>query len=114
MHVETPQAVRNRYKREAIAFKQIYPEAHFNLYDFFRSTISSLGFDFLHAARLHRLWSSIPGIFWFRLAQFWGTYQGYRHSGLISPSLRQTFYYHVGWDRSKEISRDVDPIRYNE
>ena len=114
VHAETRSAVRNRYKREAIAFRQIYPEAHFNLYDFFRSTLSSIGFDILHAARVHQLWASLPGIFWFRTAQFWGTYQGYRHSGMITPSLRQTFYYHVGWDRSKKNTRDVDPIRYNE
>jgi rhamnosyltransferase len=114
VHTETPLVVRNRYQREAIAFKQIYPEAHFNLYDFFRSTSSSIGFDILHAARVHQLWSVIPSIFWYRVAQFWGTYQGYRHSGLITPSLRQTFYYHVGWDKSKKIKRDMDPIRYNE
>ena len=35
-----------------------------------------------------------PGsIFWFRLAQFWGTYQGFRHSGPLTAQLRQTFYY---------------------
>jgi len=114
VHEETPRAVLNRYRREAMAFKQIYPEAHFNLYDFLRSSVSSIGFDLLHAARRRVLWSSFPSIFWFRTAQFWGTYRGYRHSSLLTPSLRQTFYYHVGWERSAPAKRDVDPIRYNE
>ncbi len=39
---------------------------------------------------------------------------GYRHSGLLTPSLRETFYYHVGWEKSQKINRDVAPIRYNE
>ncbi|MFO7584342.1 MAG: glycosyltransferase family 2 protein, partial [Anaerolineales bacterium] len=38
IHNETPKGVRNRYRREAMAFKRIYPEAHFNIYDFFRMT----------------------------------------------------------------------------
>jgi len=114
VHAETPRGVKNRYAREGMAFKQIYPEAHFNLYDFFRSSISSIGFDILHAARTGRLFRSLISIVWFRLAQFWGTYQGYRHSGSLTPSLRETFYYHVGWEKSKKVNRDVAPIRYNE
>src|SRR5215510_10139059 len=31
VHNETPQGVFNRYRREAMAFKRIHPEAHFNL-----------------------------------------------------------------------------------
>jgi glycosyltransferase involved in cell wall biosynthesis len=114
VHDETPPGVFNRYRRESMAFKQVYPEAHFNLYDFIRSTLSSIGFDLLHAVRQRLFWSSLVSIFWFRIAQFWGTYRGYRQSGLLTPSLRQTFYYHVGWENSSRAKRDVDPIRYNE
>ncbi len=114
VHDETPRGVLNRYRREGMAFKQIFPEAHFNFYDFVRSTLSSIGFDLLHAARLRQLWRSFSSIFWFRFSQFWGTYQGYRHSGLLTPDLRQTFYYHVGWEKATSAKRDVEPIRYNE
>jgi glycosyltransferase involved in cell wall biosynthesis len=34
VHDEIPHGVYNRYRREAMTFKQIYPEAHFSLYDF--------------------------------------------------------------------------------
>jgi rhamnosyltransferase len=114
VHNETPRGVLNRYRREAMAFKQIFPEAHFNLYDFVRNVAASIGFDLLHAARVRVLWRSIPSIFWFRWMQFLGTYQGYRHSSLLTPELRQTFYYHVGWEKTKPSRREVEPIRYNE
>jgi rhamnosyltransferase len=114
VHDETPEGVFNRYRREGMAFKYIYPEAHFNLYDFLRNTLTSIGFDFLHAMRLHVFFRSLPGILWFRTAQFWGTYQGYRSSSPLTPELRQTFYYHVGWERTSSVRRDVEPIQYNE
>lgn len=114
VHEETPRGVYNRYRREAMAFRCIYPEAHFNLYDFFRNALSSIFFDLLHAARARVLWRSFPSIFWFRWMQFWGTYQGYRHSSPLTPELRQTFYYHVGWEKMKSARRDVEPIRYNQ
>ncbi len=48
---ETPQGVFNRYRREAMAFKKIYPEAHFSLYDFIRMTSSNILNDLWHAAK---------------------------------------------------------------
>jgi len=112
IHNETPRSVLNRYRREAMAFKQIYPEAHFSLYDFMRNVCASIGFDLLHAARSRLLWRGFVSIFWFRWMQFWGTYQGYRHSGALTPELRQTFYYHVGWEKTETKRREVEPIQY--
>lgn len=114
VHNETPRGVLNRYRREGMAFKRIYPEAHFSLYDFARNLLTSIGFDLLHAARARRLWRSWPSIFWFRYNQFRGTYLGYRQSGLLTPDLRQTFYYHVGWEKIESAKRNVEPIRYHE
>ena len=114
LHHETPRGVFNRYKREAMAFKRIYPEAHFSLYDLVRMVSSNIGFDLLHAVRERVLWRSFASILWFRWMQFWGTYQGYRHSGLLTPELRQTFYYPLGWQKPKFEARDVEPIQYNE
>ena len=114
VHAETPRGVLNRYRREAMAFKQIYPEAHFNLYDFVRNVTASIGFDLLHAARARLLWRSFASIFWFRWKQFHGTYQGYRHASPLTPELRQTFYYHVGWEKTESRQREVEPIRYNQ
>jgi hypothetical protein len=114
VHNETPRGVLNRYRREGMAFKRIYPEAHYSLYDFARNLLTNIGFDLLHAARLRRCWNSFPSIFWFRFSQFWGTYLGYRRSGLLTPDLRQTFYYHIGWEKAMQTKRNVELIRYND
>lgn len=113
VHHETPRAVYNRYRREAMAFRRIYPEAHFSLYDFLRLVTANIVFDLIHAARekvVGRQWISI---LWFRWMQFWGTYRGYRESAVLTPQLRQTFYYPRGLSSLSSGSRsDVRPIRY--
>src|SRR5512144_1376583 len=64
VHEETPSGVFNRYRREGMAFKQIYPEAHFSLYDFIRLTAMNILSDLWHAAREGVLWKNIASIFW--------------------------------------------------
>lgn len=112
IHNETPQSARNRYRREAMAFKRIYPEAHFNAYDFIRMTSGNIFNDLWHATRQGVLLKSFASIFWFRFNQFLGTYQGYRQSLEWNWSLRQTFYYPRGADAAEAPGREVEPIRY--
>ncbi len=114
VHNETPRGVYNRYRREAMAFKQIYPEAHFNLYDFLRLTGTNILSDLWHAARERVLWKNFISIFWFRWMQFHGTRMGYRESGLLTPQLRETFYYARERKSQDGVRRDVEPIRYEE
>ncbi len=117
VHNETPRAVFNRYRREAMAFKRIHPEAHFNLYDFVRLTVNNIWSDIVHAGRAHVLWKNWISILWFRIMQFHGTRTGYRQSGLITPQLRETFYYARERSRQKtdkDGGREVEPIRYND
>ncbi|PKN92105.1 MAG: family 2 glycosyl transferase [Chloroflexi bacterium HGW-Chloroflexi-6] len=114
LHDETPAGVRNRYRREAMAFKQIYPEAHFNAYDFVRMTISNIANDLYHSARERVMFQYLAEIFWFRFNQFWGTYQGYRQSAEWTWNLRQTFYYPRGMEADVPQKREIEPIRYNE
>jgi glycosyltransferase involved in cell wall biosynthesis len=92
VHNETPRGVFNRYRREAMAFKKIYPESHFSIYDFLRLTAMNILSDLWHAAREHALWKNVASIFWFRFMQFYGTRTGYRESSLLTPQLRETFY----------------------
>ena len=112
IHNETPRGIYNRYRREAMAFKRIFPEAHFNVYDFVRLTVTNILSDLSHAMRQRMFLKSFSSIFWFRFNQFWGTYQGYRQSGPVTQQLRQTFYY-PHWSTTKSNERDVEPIRYN-
>lgn len=114
VHNETPRAVYNRYRREAMAFKRIYPEAHFSLYDFLRMVTANIVSDLFHAAREGALWANLPSILWFRWLQFWGTYRGYRESAPLTPALRQTFYYPRGFSSAApNTQRQVEPIRYD-
>ena len=112
VHNETPGGVFNRYRREAMAFKQIHPEAHFNLYDFVRLTVSNILSDLWHAARERVLVKNLASIFWFRFMQFHGTRMGYRESGLLTAQLRETFYYARERKPKNGTKRDVEPIRY--
>ena len=114
VHNETPRGVFNRYRREAMAFKRIHPEAHFNLYDFARLTTPNILSDLWHAARERVLRNNLASIFWFRFMQFHGTRMGYRESGFLTPQLREIFYYARARNKKEEKTRDVEPIRYNQ
>lgn len=113
IHDETPRGVYNRYRREAMAFKQIYPEAHFSLYDFVRMASANIASDLWHAAKQHVFWRSAASIFWFRTMQFHGTRMGYRQAGPLTWQLRQTFYYPRERLAVETKQREVEPIRYN-
>ena len=112
VHNETPRGVYNRYRREAMALRKIYPEAHFNFYDFLRLTITNILSDLWHAAREGVLLKNISSIFWFRFMQFHGTRMGHRETSLITPQLRETFYYARERKTKDESKREVEPIRY--
>ena len=113
VHNETPRGVFNRYRREAMALRRIYPEAHFNFYDFIRLTFSNIFSDLWHAARERVLWKNIPSIFWFRFMQFHGTRLGHREISLITPQLRETFYYARERKQKDNVMREIEPIRYD-
>ena len=113
VHNETARGVYNRYRREAMALRKIYPEAHFNFYDFIRLTITNILSDIWHAAREGVLLKNISSIFWFRFMQFHGTRMGYRETSLVTPQLRETFYYARERKMKEDGKRDVEPIQYN-
>ena len=114
IHNETPKGVYNRYRREAMALRKIYPEANFNFYDFLRLAITNILSDLWHAAREHILWKNLASIFWFRIMQFHGTRMGHRETSLVTPQLRETFYYARERRSKDDFKRNVEPIRYNE
>ncbi|MCP4143597.1 MAG: glycosyltransferase family 2 protein [Chloroflexi bacterium] len=113
LHDEKPAQVHNRYRREAIAMKQILPSSTFSLWNFLRLWLSSTYSDLLQAKREGLLQKHWQSILWFRLLQYWGTYQGYNYSGRIDAQLHQGFYYPPGILSEKTPApRDVEPIEY--
>ncbi len=115
IHSETASGIYNRYRREAMAYKQIFPSEHFSISDFFNLTISNIATDFLTAARKKCLLQNIGKIIRFRTSQFWGTFQGYRRAGPLTAQLRETFYYpHNSETNGSPMIRDIEPIRYGD
>jgi rhamnosyltransferase len=115
VHQETWRGIFNRYRREGMAFKQIYPNETFRLSDLVRLFFTNVSSDW-KAARQQRVWPKV----WlqaarFRWYQFYGTYQGYRQSGPLTWQLKQAFYYprQPLPGGQPPAARDVDPIDYN-
>jgi glycosyltransferase involved in cell wall biosynthesis len=115
VHQETPTGIYRRYLREGMAFKRIFPNEHFNLWDFLRLSTSNIITDWQAAGREKKLAGHWKDIAWFRVMQFWGTYQGYVRSGPLTWQLKQRFYYPNSAERrdSQIKQRKVEPIQYN-
>jgi rhamnosyltransferase len=115
IHEDTPLGVYNRYKREAMAFKRIFPQERFNFVDFVRLFSSNTFRDISHAFETRSANGNISSIFWFRFMQFWGTFQGYRQSGPLTRDLRETFYYPTNSKlESSPQPRNINPIKYSD
>ena len=93
VHNESPRRLYNRYRREAIALKHIFPQERFNLWDFVRLSAANVVSDCYHAWHDGVLWRNLSSICVFRLMQFWGTYRGFAQRGPVTSQLKQTFYY---------------------
>lgn len=101
VHDETSAQVLNRYRREAIALKHIYPSERFSFWNFLHLFTSNSLADLGHARHegvlIRRFWDIVS----FRFLQFWGTYKGYRQSSLTNAEMRQRFYYPGGRARDR-------------
>lgn len=142
VHKETWPGVFNRYRREGMAFKRIYPQEKFSLWDLARLFAVNSVNDMKQIGKVtyrsyfdggspstgsgsvrktgsgsEKSWlRTAYEIIRFRWAQFRGTYLGYRQSSaMLSWKLRQTFYYPKQTIAPGEVkSRNVEPISYSE
>jgi rhamnosyltransferase len=114
VHEETPSMVYNRYRREAMAFKHLFPQERYTLWHLLHNLTTNILSDIWQASRQRELAAHLWEIIWFRWMQFWGTYQGYHQSGPLTWQLRQTFYYPSGTNTPlSQQARDVPPIKYH-
>ncbi len=115
VHNETLKGLYNRYRREGMAFKAIYPHEQFTLIEFFRTYFHNVRSDYQAARQLkvaHTVWKDILS---FRLLQLWGTYQGYKKTGPLTRQLKQAFYYpNQDALTLKPVTRSLEPIPYSE
>ena len=93
VHEETPSRIKNRYRREAIALKNIYPDEKFSFWSFIRLTNSNIWSDAVHAVHDKKFFSEFASIIMFRTLQFWGTYLGYNGKSKPDETLRMRMYY---------------------
>ncbi len=117
VHEETWPQVYNRYRREAMAMRRIYPQEQFTLLDLIRLSIAGIAGDWRAAHGEGRLKQEFFGIFVFRLAQYLGTYHGYRQRDALTRDLRQAFYYpadrcHHPTYPDQQPLQEKDPISY--
>ena len=109
VHEETPSRIYNRYRREAMALKNIFPEEHFGLRDFLRLFPSNVASDIAVARSERRTVERLPEIVMFRLMQVWGTYRGFRQRGPAADSLRRRLYYPS--DHARKTAEDHERNR---
>lgn len=93
VHEETWDRIRNRYRREAMALRQIEPSIRFGFRDFVALTTSNITSDLRAAARQRRLRHEWTSIVLFRFNQFYGTWRGHVAPGAVDGALRERFYY---------------------
>ncbi len=94
VHNEGVHQIVNRYRREAIAHKEIYSEQRMGVGASLRRASTNIAGD-LVAARRERVLTTAAAldIFRFRTAQFYGTYRGFAQKGPVPDLLARRFYY---------------------
>lgn len=108
VHEETAWQVLNRYRREAIAMKSVFPHEKFSFLNFLHMWTTNTINDSRLALKRGVFWRSVFSILSFRTMQFWGTYRGYAQVGMVSKSLRRKFYY------PNDISKNMGPGKQSE
>lgn len=95
VHDESWDQVANRYRREALAIRQIDEHARFTVVDFVRLLVLNVSSDWLAAARQGKLLREAKPILLFRYFQLRGTWRGHSGPPDISAELRQRLYFPV-------------------
>jgi len=114
VHNEKPKGIYNRYRREGMAFKRIFPQERFGRADLVRLFYHNTADDLKAAWKQRVFWRNLFPVIRFRWAQFYGTYCGYRQSGQLTWGLRQAFYYPRAVDGTHDKNnRLVKPIQYS-
>jgi rhamnosyltransferase len=114
VHEESFKQVVNRYRREAIAHKDIYNDQEMGMATAARLAAINIFGDYREALHEGRLQENAVDIPRFRLAQFIGTYRGFSQSGPVTDVLKRRFYYpsangNMASDREdSEIGRPID------
>ncbi len=106
VHNEKFSQIKNRYRREAIAHRQIFPEQSMTKGEALRLGLANIASDYWHAALRGRLFEVVADIPRFRIAQFLGSLQGFEQRGPVAATLLHHFYYPNGLNSKSQASPD--------
>lgn len=113
VHEESWAAVRNRYRREALAMRRIDGDAHFSRLDFLKLLPANVINDLWHAFLEKRLRLEAGSILRFRYNQLLGTYQGFNGPDEVTDELRRRFFYPVSRsEKHHPVESDQEEIDY--
>jgi len=93
VHEETWQTIRNRYRREAIAYAKIEDDSKLSAPAAIYLAAKNIVADYAGAISSHQLAPNLTSIPRFRIAQFLGAWEGFRIGDQASKGLIQRFYY---------------------
>lgn len=93
LHDETWAQVQNRYRREALALRQIDDHSRFTFFDFLRLLAVNVYADGRAALRAGVFRKELGSILRFRFHQLLGTWKGHTGPSEASDALRQRFYF---------------------
>lgn len=119
VHHESFSQIVNRYRREAIAHKEIYSEQQMGFATALRLGVIHIVGDLRDAVRAGDLRPHVVDIPRFRVAQFYGTYRGFAQQGPATELLKRRFYYptapaHHGLQSDDEQGPPGRAIDYDE
>ena len=93
VHDETWNIIRNRYRREAMAYARIVDGSKMSLSTAVGLALSNIAGDYRDAVKANCVHNNMLTIPLFRFAQFIGAWQGFRTSDHVSARLLERFYY---------------------
>lgn len=101
VHEESFKQTQWRYYREALTLRDILPDIHMGIWDFFRYLFASIGHDLKMAGRQKQR-SKFLSIVKFRFAQFWGSYKGHNEINKLSRTQKERYYYPAPSKKNEE------------
>ena len=93
-HHESPNQVRRRFEREALALQFIMPQVQLRLVDVVWFFLSGVLTDFIRLKEMKRLnFSSLSSVLIYRLNQYWGSYIGNHSHRRLSQKDKLRFFF---------------------
>jgi glycosyltransferase involved in cell wall biosynthesis len=93
IHEEQPKQILNRYTREAIALKKLFPDSQMSVGKFLFLFLSNTFLDWGRALKHRVFFKNVCEIVMMRYYQYLGTYKGLKIQSPVTHEMIVTFYY---------------------